>query len=355
MADPVRMGIVGLGRAGRNMVFAEVADREHLFKAVAACDPIAERREEFASRTGAAAYGELDGLLGDDRVELVVVANRSVDHVQAATAALESGKLVLVEKPMAITHSDALRLVELNDKVGGNRLFVRHNRRFDRDFLHAVQIVASGVLGEVYEIKLRRHSYQRRRDWQTIRAYGGGQLLNWGPHIVDHGLQFLGGRAGDLWSDLKRIAAAGDAEDHVRILMRGEAGRRRAPGVSADCVVDIEISGGIALAEPLFTAYGTRGSVLGSSTEFTLRYLDPAVRLADIEADPGTPLGFLNEELPWIEETIAVNPTRTEDMWDSLYGEIRGTGRFEVTLDEAVEVMRVLDRVAAAGPPGGAP
>ena len=41
---------------------------------------------------------------------------------------------------------------------------------------------------------------------------GGGQLNNWGPHIIDHALQFLDYKVAEVWSDLKRVAAVGDAE-----------------------------------------------------------------------------------------------------------------------------------------------
>ena len=80
---------------------------------------------------------------------------------------------------------------------------------------------------------------------------GGGQLLNWGPHVIDHALQFLGTPPVKMWSNLAKVAAMGDAEDHVRILLENERGM----------VVDLEISGGRVISEPAYIVQGTRGSL----------------------------------------------------------------------------------------------
>ena len=145
---------------------------------------------------------------------------------------------MLVEKPMALNLAGADRLIAVAKEVG-RRLFVRQNRRFDVPFLQALEIIRSGKIGKLFAVQLRQGGYHRRSDWQTMKKYGGGQLLNWGPHLVDWAHQFIGGRTADVWSDLKRIAAVGDAEDHVKLIMRGENG----------VVVDIEISGAAAIPQ----------------------------------------------------------------------------------------------------------
>lgn len=74
----------------------------------------------------------------------------------------------------------------------GPHLYLRHNRRVESGFEKVNEIIDSGVLGDVFSIKLTRNGYSRRCDWQTISEFGGGQLLNWGPHIVDHCRVFAG-------------------------------------------------------------------------------------------------------------------------------------------------------------------
>ena len=92
-------------------------------------------------------------------------------------------------------------------------------------YAKANEIIDSGKLGQVYEIRLSRNSYHRRNDWQTISEFGGGQLLNWGPHIVDHAIQFCGGDYADMYSNIQHVAAAGDCEDHIKIVFTGVNGR----------------------------------------------------------------------------------------------------------------------------------
>jgi predicted dehydrogenase len=326
----------------------ELASRPDQFVVSAGFDPIPERRIELQEKTGARPHDSLERLLEDPDVELVDVANRSVDHYDSARAALEAGKLVLVEKPMCVTYEQASKLAAVDARLGGGRLFVRHNRRFDRDFLHLREIIASGILGEVYEVKLRRHQFSRRNDWQTVKEFGGGQLLNWGAHLVDHGLRLLGSAPDAVWSDLKRVAAAGDAEDHVRIVLRG---RPDCDGSLGGRIVDIEISGGVAVGEHNYAVYGTRGSLVGSTSEFRVKYLDPAAELAPQEVDLRPPTGYgPGESLPWIEETVEVAPSESPTMWDGLYAEIRNGGTYPVRLEEALEVMRVID-LAREGTP----
>lgn len=72
---------------------------------------------------------------------------------------------------------------------------------------------------------MARHSYYRRHDWQTLRKYGGGQLSNWGSHCLDQLLCLVGEQEiTDIFADLRQTVSAGDAEDHVKIVLRLSAG-----------------------------------------------------------------------------------------------------------------------------------
>ncbi|MFA6665847.1 MAG: Gfo/Idh/MocA family oxidoreductase [Armatimonadota bacterium] len=340
---PVNMGIVGLGRAGWFTHCDEISATKSMFKIVAACDPIAERRENMANRFGCKPYERIEDLVADPQVELVNIATRSCDHFKHAEMALLAGKDVFLEKPMCTDYAHAMALTDLAESTG-RRLYIRHNRRFEPAYQHVREIIASGILGEVYQIKLRRHSFQRRDDWQTILEFGGGQLLNWGPHIIDHALHFLESPVKSIWSNLKRVAAGGDAEDHVRIILTGENGRN----------VDLEISGGVAIAEPVYMVYGTRGSLTSDEKTITLRYINPEQKLAPVEANAGTP-GTANygtpADLDWVEETIPVAPKYKVELsatiWEKLYNAIREGEPFPITSEEALAVMRIISQVKA--------
>jgi predicted dehydrogenase len=333
MAQPIRVGIAGLGRAGRGMHLRELADKQSLFQVVAVCDILEERRAETAAQLNCEGYASVEEILADPYVELVDIATRTRDHFAHAMLALAAGKDVFLEKPICLSYAEALQLKGAAAQSSGS-LYIRHNRRFDPDFLHVREIMASGILGEVYEVRLARHGYSRRDDWQTIKEHGGGQLLNWGPHVVDHALRFLESPVQAQFSDLKRVAAVGDAEDHVKIVLRGANGR----------FVDLEISGGVALGAPTYRVFGTKGSLSLRGKEIHLRYLDPDQTLPERTANPGTPGATFGtrEELPWIDETLPVQSGSNHVIWDHLYRAIREGVPFPVKLDEAIEVMRVI-------------
>ncbi len=342
MADKIKVGILGIGRAGWGMHCGELGKYPELYEITAACDILPDRADKMKEKYGCSSYSDLNEFLSDPNVELVVVATLSPDHTAHALMALEAGKYVFVEKPIALTYDDALKLVAADQKHPG-KLYCRHNRRFEPAFQHIREIIASGILGEVYEIKLRRHGYQRRADWQTIIECGGGQLNNWGPHLMDHALQFLESPVKDLWSNLKKVAAVGDAEDHLKVILTGENGR----------YVDFEISGGVALGDPVYAVYGTKGSLIcENEQDIKLKYIEPEAQLAEISASKESPDIFASfgndEKLPWRRKTIMVEPAtgcETHHIYRHLYEAIRGGVPFPVKLSEAVEVVRMTELV----------
>jgi scyllo-inositol 2-dehydrogenase (NADP+) len=344
-AKPVRIGIVGLGRAGWCMHYGDLKSRTKKFQIVAGCDPLPERRKLLADACGAKVYARVEDLIADKNVELVDIANRQADHVPDALKALRAGKHVFLEKPIALTYAEACKLRPAAAKAKG-KIFIRHNRRFEPAFQHIREIIASGLLGEVYEIKLRRNSFSRRNDWQTLKSCCGGQLLNWGPHLIDHALQFLESPVADLWSDLKRVAAVGDAEDHVKIILVGRNGR----------MVDIEISGGAALTESVYIVLGDKGALTSDENSIHLKYLDPKKKLSARKAQAGTPKDFgygTQDALKWVEKTMPVAPQakcELHHIWDHLYTALREGKKFPITLDQSLEVMRVISEVKKGTP-----
>lgn len=337
---PIGIGIVGLGRAGWGMHCRELAGRQDKFRFVAAMDKDRTRVARMVERYGCRGYRTLEELFADPEVELVDIASRSPNHEEQGIKALQAGKYVFLEKPMALTHAGANHLARAAARSKG-ALFVRHNRRFEPAFNHIREILADGLLGNVYEIKLRRLGYARRDDWQTLIRCGGGQLLNWGPHIIDHALVFLDSPIVSFWSDLKKIAAVGDAEDHLKIVMKGKNGR----------VVDLEISGGAALSEPEYIIFGTRGALTCDGRTIHLRYLDPEHPLPARRATSATPPNEGSfgspDDLKWIDREEKVAPKSGDQMdniWDHLYATIREGRPFPVTMEQSAAVMAVITR-----------
>jgi predicted dehydrogenase len=343
---PIGVGVVGLGRAGWGMHCRELEARPGAFAVVAACEPVMEaRRDEFEQRFAehdAKAYASFDAMLADTRVDLVSIASRTADHEPQAIAALRAGKHVCVDKPMAGDYASARRIVRAAEKSDG-RLFVRHNRRFEAAFTAIRDELKTKAIGRVHTIRLRRQSFQHRADWQALKAAAGGQLLNWGPHLIDHALLLLDAPVVSIWSDLRKLTARGDAEDHVHLILTAENGR----------VCDLEISGGVALPEPEWAIHGDRGSLTCTGPALTIRHLDPDFKPPRSRATTGTPLGYAGGGLPWVQRTVEVTAEDhggPDALWDAVHATIRRGRKFPITLEHALEVMRVI-HVAKKGTP----
>ena len=340
---PIRIGIVGLGRAGLDTHCAQLAHYSHLFTIVAVCDPVRERRDAVVARhPGCHACRRFEDLLNDPSVELVDIVTRSDEHFANVMAALKTTKWVHVERPLCCDHEQAL-MVRAAAIKAGNRLLIRNPFRFEPAFLQVKEILDSPLLGEVYSIRMCRGTYERRDDWQSLKRCGGGTALAQGSAFLDLALELLRTPAVKMWADFKRVAAAGDAEDYFRILLRNLSG----------LTVDLEVSGGRIREEPLFVVTGSKGEyrLMPDADEATLRYLDPEKPLERRRSSVRLP-PLANEAVPetfhWREKTLPSRRTTEADMaqiWEHVFNTIRENKPYPIPLDSAVEIMRILSLV----------
>jgi predicted dehydrogenase len=143
----VKYGVVGCGAISQRRHIPEcVANPES--KLVAVCDPVKERVEEIAAKYGAKAYTDYAAMLKDATIDAVVVAGPNALHASQTIEALQSGKHVLCEKPMATTREDAKAMIETAKKVG-KFLMIGLNQRLMPAHVKAKKILQSGALGNV--------------------------------------------------------------------------------------------------------------------------------------------------------------------------------------------------------------
>ena len=367
MPRVIKVGIVGLGRAGRFMHIPELLQLRDKFSIVAVCDRVPERTRELPEGVGEIrAYTDIRDLAADPEVELISIATWSEFHVEHATIALEAEKYVVLDKPFALSYADAQKLQGVAERFPG-KLFLRFNRRFEPAFSAVREVLASGVLGHVGMVKLYRHTgYVRRFDWQTLVKRGGGMLNNWGPHLVDQALRLLEAPVRDLWCDLQHRVSAGDAEDQVKLLLRGANGR----------VADIEISNVVTISANWYELWGDRGTlaVPAGGKVLKLKYLDPDLKLPPLRAVDGVfpstaytnqrdKLDFVEEERPVVTSNRTyqngrlVDPatvdhsagyTYQDTMWGHVYAAISDGIPYPVTVAEGVEVVRVTEEAKRA-------
>ena len=189
----VRFGIIGTGgvAGGGARDFGENPEAE----LIAVADPSRERRAAFGERFGVPHVLEsADELLGMEAVDAVYVAVPNYLHVPLAAQALNAGKHVILEKPLALSRADAEPLVEAA-RGAGTHFMLGMNQRFTAQVQRARQLMAQGRIGRAYHCK----TYWRRRagipgigSWFTRKELsGGGGLLDIGVHMLDNALYIL--------------------------------------------------------------------------------------------------------------------------------------------------------------------
>ncbi|MBR3943139.1 MAG: Gfo/Idh/MocA family oxidoreductase [Clostridia bacterium] len=339
MKKQLRLGGIGFGRAGYGMHLKELEGKEEMFTYSAVCDIDPERlgwmKEKYPE---CKTYSCAEDLVEDPDVDVVIVSTRSCDHFKHAKTALEAGKIVFLEKPMSVNYEEAKLLMELGEKTGERKLFIRHNRRFEARFMQVNKIIESGILGDVYLIRRNQDGFDYRRDWQTLSQYGGGQLLNWGPHIIDQSLRFCGGDYKRMYSDIKQVICAGDCEDFVRVIFEGINGR----------TVEMEISGATALPQPDYVVYGTRGALVSNGKTFTLKYLPEDFQAEGVVASTKTPEGAKFGkaiETPFVTEEIEWEDNPLDHTWTYLYEAICEGKDYPIKSEEALKVMEVISAI----------
>lgn len=182
---PVRLGIAGLGLAGAMMIRA--ARIHPRFEMVAGADPLPRPREAFARDFRAHTYDTFEALCEDEDVEAVYIASPHEYHTDQAIAALERGKHVLVEKPLALTLADCDRVIAAADRAE-THLIVGHTHGFDPNVRRIGEMVASGEMGRLAAILSFNYTdflYRPRRPEELDTARGGGITFNQVMHQIE--------------------------------------------------------------------------------------------------------------------------------------------------------------------------
>lgn len=288
-ASPIRVGVAGLGRSGWNIHVAGLRKWPELFTIAAVMDLDPARRAEAEREFGCKGYEAFEDLAADRDVEVVVVASPNRFHADHAIAAMRAGKHAVVEKPFALSAADADRMIEAS-RQAKRVLAPFQNRRYESHFRKVKEIVDSGVLGDIVLIRLAVHGFGRRWDWQTLREFGGGQLNNWGPHILDHALQLLGpDDPSQLFVDLRNTLSSGDAEDHVKIVMK-----------AGGPTVDIEITSAAAMGQERWLVMGTAGGLRGGTNKLEWKRVDwEEMPERPVEKASTADRGYNREQLDW--------------------------------------------------------
>jgi predicted dehydrogenase len=220
--------LVGAGDIARKRVasaLAEAADSE----LVAVCDAVSENAESLASERGLTeVFTDLDEALQKSSADAVYVATPVWLHPQHAVQALESGRHVLVEKPLGVTGdacASAVSAADGSDRVAGCAYY----RRLFPAYLHAKEMVEKGEFGQVVLARMVFFSWfgpttDDPKYWRVVRERsGGGPISDMGAHMFDL-LIGLFGLPVSVFARCENLVHQWDVEDSSSILMKMQNG-----------------------------------------------------------------------------------------------------------------------------------
>jgi len=184
----VKLGIIGVGAMGTVHAQSVIDGNIPRCQLTAVCDPKAERLSRFSA---AEHFLSVDEFLRSSETDAVLIATPHYAHTTIGIQALESGRHVLVEKPISVHKSDAERLIAAHRN--SNQVFAAmFNQRTDPFFQRLRRLVQSGELGLIRRVNwtitnwFRTEAYYQSSDWRaTWAGEGGGVLLNQCPHNLD--------------------------------------------------------------------------------------------------------------------------------------------------------------------------
>lgn len=216
----------------------------------AVADTKPERAQAAAREHECRHYGDYREILARDDIDAVHILTPHDTHAQIAIEALNAGKYVLCEKPMAIHPDDARAMIAADEKAGGRHLCVVFQNRYNRAAAALKEMTQRGRYGRL--IALRGNVMWKRTqdyysdDWHGTQAHeGGGVMINQAIHTLDM-VQWLGGGASAIrgMADTLRIQGI-EVEDSAQAFIRMKNGATAVFCASlayeADAPVEVEM------------------------------------------------------------------------------------------------------------------
>jgi len=209
LGDPVRVGVIGTGAISQVVHVPIFAEREDV-DLLAVADADLHKAEALSRRFDVPQVMSAEALIGNDDIEAVVICTPNHLHEEMAVAALEAGKHVFVERPLATTSEGARRVIDVAER-SGRVLVVGMPHRFRPGVAALRNFIAGGELGDLYAVRgswMTRLVPGSRHSWRHDRAAaGGGALMDLAVPALDLCLCLIGFPA------IKRVSCVASPAD----------------------------------------------------------------------------------------------------------------------------------------------
>jgi len=193
MAKTLKVAVIGVGGiANTHMPGWELSEHAEV---VAGSDVSAEILEDWGKKYNIKHLTtKADELINDPQIDIIDVCTPNMYHEPLSIAALEAGKHVLCEKPLAPTPAAIRRMIAARDR-SGKLLMTAQHMRFHGDSRAMKAEIETGALGKIYHARgwmLRRAAFPSRSSFVQKKHSGGGPCIDIGVHVLDLTLWLMG-------------------------------------------------------------------------------------------------------------------------------------------------------------------
>ena len=224
MNSPLRIGVIGLGRAFTLML--PTFQQDPRVQLVAATDPLPQACAQFEKDFQGQVTPHAETLCALRDIDLIYIASPHGLHAQHTALAAQHGKHVWVEKPMAVSLSECQTMIQ-ECRDAGVQLMVGHSHSFNAPVLRAYELIQSGRLGQVKMITALNYTdflYRPRRPEELNTALGGGVIHSQASHQVDVVRLLGGGQVSTVQACTGQWDAARPTEGAYSALLKFESG-----------------------------------------------------------------------------------------------------------------------------------
>lgn len=276
----MKYALIGCGRISNSHITAAVDNKLEI---VAICDVCEEAISSLKDRNSAVkdvrVYSDYKEMLAAEKPELVAVATESGKHAQIAIDCINAGCNVIIEKPIALSLSDADRIIEAAQRMGV-KVAANHQNRFNGSIQKIHSAVEQGRFGKLFhatsQIRWNRgESYYSQAQWRGTWAQDGGALMNQCIHNIDLLCWMLGNEPTEVVAMTDRVN-----HDYIQGEDLGLAVIRFKNGAYGTVEGTVNVFGGD--MEEALCIFGENGAV---KADGTLNDIIEEWRFAD--ADPG--------------------------------------------------------------------
>lgn len=331
MENRIRVGLAGYGFSGR-LFHAPFIANDPRYKLVKVMDRSSDQAAE--DYPGTKVVKTFDELLTED-IDLVIIATPNKTHAELARRAIAAGKNLVVEKPVTPTPGEAQELIDLA-KEKCVLFTVYQSRRYDGDFMTVLQVLRSGVIGDVVDYVCHFDRFAKSgkpKPWKLENVKGNGPLYNLGVHIIDQ-VYVLFGMPEEVYADFCIQRSENVFPDRFEISFYYPD---KKAVVSAGEVVGH--------AGPHYMIHGRKGSFLKYGMDVQESDLVSGKRPADGNWGKDAPqnYGTVYDAVNSTQEAVPTVDGNYGLYYDNLYAALTGTGELAVPPEQTVDVLKMME------------